>query len=238
MVAKMLPAGPAATADRRGAMARVRPGRPGLDCPLPFSCNSSMLLSACLVVAAYALGSISTAIVVSRVLGLSDPRQVGSGNPGATNVLRYAGKKAAAVTLLGDALKGVLPVLLGAALGLEAPLLTAVGVAAFLGHLFPVYYGFSGGKGVATFIGVNLALNPWVGIGFVVLWLLVALALRYSSLAALVATALTPVLAWYFGEPPLALVLYTFMAVLIFVRHRSNITKLLAGEEKKIGQKA
>ncbi|MGR8919307.1 MAG: glycerol-3-phosphate 1-O-acyltransferase PlsY [Gammaproteobacteria bacterium] len=197
-----------------------------------------MILFACLAVGAYALGSVSTAIIVSRALGLSDPRDVGSGNPGATNVLRYAGKKAAAVTLLGDALKGVLPVIAGAALGLEAPLLTAVGAAAFLGHLFPIYYGFSGGKGVATFIGVNLALNLWVGLGFVATWLLVAFALRYSSLAALVATALTPALAWFFGEPPLALALYAAMAVLIFVRHRGNIAKLIAGEEKKIGQRA
>lgn len=197
-----------------------------------------MLLLAAFIAGAYCLGSVSTAIIVSRVLGLSDPREIGSGNPGATNVLRYAGKKAAAVTLLGDALKGVLPVLLGAALGLHAPALTAVGAAAFIGHLFPVWYGFRGGKGVATFVGVNLALNWMVGLAFAGTWIAVALVLRYSSLAALIATAATPAFAWWFGEPPLALVLYGLMAAGIYWRHDSNIRKLLAGEEKKIGQKA
>lgn len=191
-----------------------------------------------LIVGAYALGSVSTAIIVSNVLGLSDPREVGSGNPGATNVLRYAGKGAAVVTLLGDALKGVIPVLLAAEMGYLAPAITAVGFAAFLGHLFPIWYGFRGGKGVATFVGVNLALNLVIGLIFIGSWLAIAALLRYSSLAALLATAATPALAWWFGEPAVAVGLYLAMALLIIWRHQANISKLLAGEEKKIGQKA
>ncbi len=197
-----------------------------------------MIVTGALLVAAYLMGSVSSAIVISRALGLSDPREVGSGNPGATNVLRYGGRKAAAATLLGDAAKGIVPVLAGHALGITAPALTAIGAAAFLGHVFPVYYGFRGGKGVATFIGVNLALNPWLGLVFVATWLAVAAALRYSSLAALVATAATPAAAWALGEPPAAVVLFALMAALIFWRHRQNIARLAAGEEKKIGDKA
>lgn len=196
-----------------------------------------MLLLVALVAAAYCLGSISTAIIVSRALGLSDPREVGSGNPGATNILRYAGKKAAAVTFLGDALKGVLPVLAGYAFGYQAPAVTLLGLAAFLGHLYPVFYGFRGGKGVATFVGVNLALNLWVGLSVIGVWLAVAVITRYSSLAALLATAATPALTWSFGEPPAAIALSAVMAALVFWRHRANIRKLLAGEEKRIGDK-
>lgn len=197
-----------------------------------------MTTLAALTIAAYLLGSVSTAIVVCRVLGVADPRGVGSGNPGATNVLRHAGKGAAAATLLGDAGKGVVPVLAGHALGIDTPALTLVGVAAFLGHLYPVYYGFEGGKGVATFIGVSLALNVWIGLGFIALWLAVALGLRYSSLAALTAAALTPLVAFAAGEPPVSVGLIALMVVLVFWRHRSNIANLRAGREKKIGQKA
>lgn len=197
-----------------------------------------MLIVALMVVAAYLLGSISSAILVSKTLGLSDPREVGSGNPGATNVLRYGGKKAAVVTLLGDAGKGVIPVLAAAALGITAPALTVIGTAAFLGHLFPLYHGFKGGKGVATFIGVNLALSLWIGLGFIASWLLVAAIFRYSSLAALIATLATPLIAAYLGQPPLALLLYALMAGLIFWRHKSNIQKLVAGEESRIGDKS
>ncbi len=197
-----------------------------------------MMLLVALVVAAYCLGSISTAILVSRALGLSDPREVGSGNPGATNILRYAGKKAAAVTFLGDALKGVVAVLAGYALGYQAPVVTALGLAAFLGHLYPVFYGFRGGKGVATFVGVNLALNLWVGLSVIGVWLAVAVITRYSSLAALLATAATPALTWWFGEPRAAIALYGVMSALVFWRHRANIRKLMAGEEKRIGEKS
>lgn len=156
-----------------------------------------MMIPLAMLLGAYLLGSLSTAIVVCRVIGATDPREAGSRNPGATNVLRIAGKGPAAVTLLGDSAKGLIPVLIGHALGLDATWLAAIALAAFLGHLYPVYYGFEGGKGVATFIGVTLALNPLLGASFVAIWLLVAVALRWSSLAALVATACMPLVSWY-----------------------------------------
>lgn len=196
-----------------------------------------MIVVAALLLAAYLLGSISTAIVVCKVLGIDDPRDVGSGNPGATNVLRHGGKAAAAVTLLGDAGKGVIAVIVGHLLGIEAPALTAIAAAAFLGHLFPIYYRFRGGKGVATFIGINLALAPWLGLAFIACWLAVAAITRYSSLSALVATALTPGVAWWLGQPPASVALFVLMGATIFFRHRQNIGNLLAGREKKIGQK-
>lgn len=197
-----------------------------------------MLIPLLMVVAAYLLGSLSTAIVVCRVLGVADPREAGSRNPGATNVLRIAGKGPAAVTLLGDSAKGLIPVLIGHALGLDASWLAAIALAAFLGHLYPLYYGFKGGKGVATFIGVTLALNPLLGASFVGIWLVMAFALRWSSLAALVATACMPVVSWWLKAPPVAVALVGVMCVLVFWRHQGNIRNLLNGTEKKIGQKA
>lgn len=197
-----------------------------------------MLIPALLVVVAYLMGSVSTAIIVCRAMGVADPREVGSRNPGATNVLRHAGKGAAAVTLLGDAAKGLVPVLAGHALGLDQTWLAATGLAAFLGHLYPVFYGFVGGKGVATFIGVTLALDWRLGAGFVGVWLAVAVALRWSSLAALVATAAMPVIAWSLGSPPAAVGFIVAMCALVYWRHRGNIRNLLNGTEKKIGQKA
>ena len=197
-----------------------------------------MLMPALLVVVSYLMGSVSTAIIVCRVIGAADPREVGSRNPGATNVLRHAGKTAAAVTLAGDAAKGLVPVLVGHALGLDMGWLAATGLAAFLGHLYPVFYGFVGGKGVATFIGVTLALDWRLGASFVGVWLLVAFALRWSSLAALVATAAMPAVAWALGSPPAAVGFILAMCALVFWRHRGNIHNLLNGTEKKIGQKA
>lgn len=197
-----------------------------------------MLTPLLMIVGAYLLGSLSTAIVVCRVIGATDPREAGSRNPGATNVLRIAGKGPAAVTLLGDSAKGLIPVLLGHALGLDATWLAAIALAAFLGHLYPLYYGFEGGKGVATFIGVTLALNPWMGASFVAIWLLVALALRWSSLAALVATACMPLVSWWLQAPPAAVAMVGVMSLLVFWRHQGNIRNLLNGTEKKIGQKA
>ncbi|MBX9609831.1 MAG: glycerol-3-phosphate 1-O-acyltransferase PlsY [Gammaproteobacteria bacterium] len=197
-----------------------------------------MLIPASLVVVAYLMGSVSTAVLVCRALGVADPREVGSRNPGATNVLRHAGKGAAAVTLLGDAAKGLVPVLIGHALGLEFTWLAAVGLAAFLGHLYPVFYGFVGGKGVATFIGVTLALDWRLGANFVGVWLAMAFALRWSSLAALVATASMPLVAWRLGAPSAAVGLVVAMCALVYWRHRGNIQNLLNGTEKKIGQKA
>ena len=196
-----------------------------------------MLLTVALIIAAYCLGSVASAVVVCRMLGIADPREVGSGNPGATNVLRHGGRKAAAIALLGDAGKGIVPVVAGHLLGITPPVLTLVATAAFLGHLFPVFYQFRGGKGVATFIGVNLALSPWLGLSFVGVWLAVAALTRYSSLSALVATACTPAAAWWLGQPPAAVGLFALMATLVFWRHRRNITNLVNGTEKKIGQK-
>jgi len=187
-----------------------------------------------LPVLAYAIGSISSAIVVSRLFGLKDPRQVGSGNPGATNILRYGGKWAAAITLLGDMLKGAIPVVIARLLTDDAWILALVMLLAFLGHLYPVFHGFKGGKGVATAFGVLTALQPWIGVALIVTWLAVALAFRYSSLAAIVSALLTPFYVWWLlpGAPFLYAVL--IMTALLLWRHRSNIEKLLAGKEGKI----
>ena len=188
-----------------------------------------------LTIAAYLLGSISTAIITCKLMGLPDPRTVGSNNPGATNVLRHGGKKAAAITLAGDLLKGLIPVLIGRLLGLNYNELMAVGVGAFLGHLYPIFYGFKGGKGVATAIGVFLGVNIWAGLSFVATWLIMAKGFKISSLAALIATALSPLFFWHFTQHhPWPTIGAAFMAILIFWRHRSNIRNLLTGKEDKI----
>lgn len=190
-----------------------------------------------LIVLAYLLGSISTAIITCKLMGLPDPRTVGSNNPGATNVLRHGGKKAAAITLLGDALKGLIPVLLARfVFGIEDyTWLILIGSAAFLGHLYPVFYGFKGGKGVATAIGVFLGVNLWGGLAFVATWLIMAKGFKISSLAALIATALSPIYFWVLSDGHGWLTLgVAFMAVLIFWRHQSNIRNLLSGKEDKI----
>ena len=189
-----------------------------------------------LVVIAYLFGSISSAVIVSRVMGLADPRTAGSGNPGATNVLRLGGKKAAILTLLGDVLKGALPVLLARALTSEAQIIALVALFAFLGHLYPVFFGFRGGKGVATAFGVLLALNPWVGGAVLATWLVMAFAFRYSSLSAITAAVLAPlyVALWLPGLPYLIVTLV--MSLLLLWRHRPNIRNLFAGVEGKIGR--
>lgn len=189
-----------------------------------------------LILFAYLLGSIATAIVTCKLMGLPDPRTQGSNNPGATNVLRFGGKKAAAITLLGDGLKGVIPVVLARfVFGIEDyTWLILIGIAAFLGHLYPVFYGFKGGKGVATAIGVFLGVNLWGGLAFVATWLIMAKGFKISSLAALIATALSPLYFWMItGHTQLTLGVGV-IAVLIFWRHRSNIQKLLDGSEDKI----
>ncbi|QTR52639.1 glycerol-3-phosphate 1-O-acyltransferase PlsY [Thiothrix unzii] len=189
-----------------------------------------------LILFAYLLGSIATAIVTCKLMGLPDPRTQGSNNPGATNVLRFGGKKAAAITLLGDGLKGVIPVVLARfVFGIEDyTWLILIGIAAFLGHLYPVFYGFKGGKGVATAIGVFLGVNLWGGLAFVATWLVMAKGFKISSLAALIATALSPLYFWMItGHAQLTLGVGV-IAVLIFWRHRSNIQKLLDGSEDKI----
>lgn len=189
-----------------------------------------------LPVLAYILGSVSSAIFVTRLFGLADPRQIGSGNPGATNVLRYGGKKAAILTLLGDILKGVLPVLIARALDVPPIFLALTVLAAFLGHLFPVFHDFKGGKGVATAFGVLLALNGWVGLALVVSWLVMALTTRYSSLSAIAVALLAPFYVWWFTQTFAFILVTIIMAVLLLWRHRANIENLLAGRETKIGR--
>jgi glycerol-3-phosphate acyltransferase PlsY len=194
-----------------------------------------MLLNSLLIVMAYLLGSVSTAIVTCRVMGLPDPRTHGSGNPGATNVLRHGGKRAAFITLSGDMLKGLLPVLVARAVGAPIEVLALVGLAAFLGHLFPVFFGFRGGKGVATLIGVLFGIAWSLGLAYVLTWLLVAAIWRISSLAALVAAVLAPFYSLYLlGNFMVALVV-AIVVLLLIVRHRSNIEKLIEGREDRIG---
>jgi glycerol-3-phosphate acyltransferase PlsY len=195
-------------------------------------------------IAAYLIGSISFAVVMSRAFGLSDPRTYGSKNPGATNVLRSGSKKAAIATLVGDCAKGWLPVFLavqfGDRFGLEDAGVALVAIAVFLGHLWPVFFRFVGGKGVATALGVLLGLSPWLGLATLVTWLVVAYAFRYSSLAALVAAVFAP---FYFGlmvggTMPFELLAVIVMSVLLLFRHAKNISNLLAGKESRIGSKA
>lgn len=188
-----------------------------------------------IVLAAYLLGSVSSAILVCRLMGLPDPRGQGSGNPGATNVLRIGGKKAAAITLLGDSLKGLLPMLVAHWLVVSPLVLALTGLAAFLGHLYPVFFGFRGGKGVATALGVQFGLYWPIGLSIAATWLFVAKVLRISSLAALVSQGLAPVIVWWFWPAPELIVMQTFITLLLFWRHRSNIRKLLSGEEARIG---
>jgi glycerol-3-phosphate acyltransferase PlsY len=197
-------------------------------------------------IAAYLIGSISFAVVVSKLFGLSDPRTYGSKNPGATNVLRSGNKAAAALTLLGDGFKGWLAVWLtlhfGAQYGVEDKTVALVAITVFLGHLYPVFFHFKGGKGVATYLGVVLGLNPWIGLAVLLTWLLIAVVSRYSSLAALLSSVLAPVyFVMYLGFDELGLKLQTaalvIMSGLLIYRHRQNISNLLAGKESKIGSK-
>ena len=188
---------------------------------------------------AYLIGSVSFAVVVSRAMGLADPRTYGSGNPGATNVLRTGNRLAALLTLLGDALKGVVAVVLvravSPALGLAELAVTLAGLAAFLGHLYPVFHRFQGGKGVATAVGVLLAVDPVLGLGTLATWLIIAFFFRYSSLAALVAAVFAPF--WQVllhGADERALAVAAMGALLIW-RHRVNIGRLLNGTESRIG---
>jgi len=182
----------------------------------------------------YVLGSIPFGVIFTRMAGLGDVRKIGSGNIGATNVLRTGRKGLAAATLIGDALKGTAAVLVAAQWGAQFATVAALG--AFLGHLFPVWLGFRGGKGVATFIGVLIGLKPLAALIFALIWLGVAFASRYSSLSALIASAATPVVLWLLGEPGMAGVTVILVA-LLWWKHGENISRLLAGTEGKIGQK-
>ncbi|CCD40333.1 Acyl-phosphate:glycerol-3-phosphate O-acyltransfe r ase PlsY [Candidatus Paraburkholderia kirkii UZHbot1] len=196
-------------------------------------------------VVSYLIGSISFAVVVSHAMGLADPRSYGSGNPGATNVLRTGNNQAAILTLIGDAFKGWLPVWVvahfGASFGWDAAgVNTATALAAiavFLGHLYPVFFKFQGGKGVATAAGVLLAIHPALGLATLLTWLIIAFFFRYSSLAALIAAVFAPFFqVFLFGPSRISLAVLA-MSLLLIWRHRANISKLLAGKESRIGEK-
>lgn len=197
-------------------------------------------------VLAYLIGSLSFAVVVSRLMGLHDPRTYGSKNPGATNVLRSGSKAAAVLTLLLDAVKGWLPVVCvkvwGEAWGLGDGSVALVGLAAFLGHLYPVFFGFKGGKGVATAAGVILAFEPWLGVASLATWLIVAFFFRYSSLASLVTAVFAPAyylmghqVAWQ--APATVALSLTVIGILLIWRHTDNINRLIAGKESRLGSK-
>ena len=185
----------------------------------------------------YLAGSIPFGLLIARVSRGVDVRSVGSGNIGATNVLRAAGSGAAALTLILDAMKGWAPVAAAQALGGSERLVAAVGLAAFLGHLYPIFLGFHGGKGVATFLGVLLALNPRVASLIVAIWLLIAVIVRYSSVAALIASASSPAVVWLFDGRRSYVALTVILFVFVLIRHRENLRRLVAGEERRIGQK-
>ena len=187
-----------------------------------------------LIFCAYLIGSISTAIIVCKALKLPDPRTQGSNNPGATNVLRIGGKKAAAITLIGDGLKGVVPVLIAHYLEFSLVDVALVALFSFLGHVYPVFFGFKGGKGVATFLGALLAINYIVGLGFVITWLFVAKVLKISSLSALIATLLTPVYFYLITLDVIASYVISIICLWIFYTHRENIKRILSGDEGKI----
>lgn len=187
-------------------------------------------------VLAYLAGSVSTAIIVCKAMGLKDPRTEGSGNPGATNVLRVGGKLPAALTLLGDALKGLLPVAITAALIDHPPTAALAALAAFLGHLYPIFFDFRGGKGVATGFGALLGLDLTIGALALVTWLAISLAFKRSSLAALVTFVLIPVYLLFEGQTTFAASL-VMIAAFLFYTHRSNIQRLIAGTEPLIGKK-
>jgi len=196
------------------------------------------LLAALGAVVAYFIGSLSFAVIVSRLFGLADPRSYGSGNPGATNVLRSGNKAAAILTLLFDALKGYVPVVIAQQAGLDLLTVTAIGLGAFIGHLWPVFFKFEGGKGVATAAGVLLGFAPALGGLVLLVWLGMAVVFRYSSLAALTAALAAPVIqvvGW--GVSPLTIGVVVMSALLIW-RHEANIRKLMAGQESKLGQKS
>ena len=200
-----------------------------------------------LVVLAYLMGSLSFAVIVSKFMGLSDPRSYGSKNPGATNVLRSGNKKAAVLTLLFDAVKGWVPVAVllhfGAAYGLAEGVAAAAGLAAFLGHLYPIFFRFEGGKGVATALGVLMGVSPLLGLAVAITWLGIAWYFRYSSLAALLAAVLAPVYYAMAADGPLwdfngaIFGMLCVMGILLVWRHRDNVNRLLAGTETKLGAK-
>lgn len=194
-----------------------------------------MIIDICAALFAYLLGSLSTAVIACKLSGLPDPRTQGSGNPGATNVLRFGGKGLAVVVLIGDLVKGLIPVLVALLLSLPPVTVGIVGLLAFIGHIFPVFFGFRGGKGVATALGVILGLSWISGLAILGIWILVALIFKYSSLAAICSALAAPVVAWLNAPEYAAVVLVMSLALLW--RHRSNIRNLVGGTEPKVGKK-
>ncbi len=192
------------------------------------------MLDIALVVFAYLLGSLSAAIITCKLMGLPDPRSEGSRNPGATNVLRIGGKKAAAITLLGDSIKGLIPVLVARFAGVDDHVLAAVAMAAFLGHLYPLFFGFHGGKGVATAMGVLLGIAWPVALAAAATWLVMTKVVKISSLSALTAAVLAPFYMWLLESSQAFFSLSVALAILLVWRHRSNIQRLLSGNEGKI----
>jgi len=196
-----------------------------------------MIIDSLLYAFAYLTGSLSSAIILCKLAGLPDPREQGSGNPGATNVLRFGGKKLATAVLLGDVLKGVIPVVLAVMLDVSITVIALVGLCAFLGHLYPIFFGFRGGKGVATALGVMFGFNWTIAILVIAIWILISLVFRLSSLAALCAAAAAPLISWLLHADNNITLSITVMSALLIARHHSNIRKLLAGTEPKIGKK-
>ena len=194
-----------------------------------------MLVDLLLIIIAYLLGSLSAAVLVCNILGLSDPRSGGSGNPGTTNVMRLHGKKAAFLTLSGDILKGIIPVLLAKVISNSEIIIALSGLAAFLGHIFPIYFGFKGGKGVATLIGVLFATHWQLGAAYVLTWILTAFIFRYSSLAALIAAILTPLYAYFSGQESQYIVILIIIMIILLWKHKPNIINLIKKKEDKIG---
>jgi glycerol-3-phosphate acyltransferase PlsY len=190
-----------------------------------------------LIVFSYLLGSISSSIITAKIFNLPDPRTVGSNNAGATNMLRIGGKKVAIITLIFDILKGVIPVVIAKYLGFNLEEITLIGLFALIGHIFPVFFNFRGGKGVATFIGVLLTLNFYSGLIFVGIWLFVAKVLRISSISALIAAFFAPVYFYFFTQNVEATVIIICICLLIFITHRSNIKRLINQEEDNINAK-
>lgn len=191
-----------------------------------------------LVIGAYLIGSLSSAVIVCRLMGLPDPRTQGSGNPGATNVLRIGGKKAAAVTLFGDWLKGLLPMIAAHLLEATPVVFAAAGLAAFFGHLYPVFFGFRGGKGVATALGVQSGLMWQLGLAVGLAWLIMAKVVNISSLSALVSMALAPLILWLLWPDPWLFGMQVAITLVLFWRHRSNIRNLISGTEGRIGKQS
>lgn len=193
-----------------------------------------MVIHISLLVLAYLFGSVSSAMVVCKLMQLTDPRTRGSNNPGATNVLRLYGKKAAIQTLAGDVLKGIIPVLIGHTLNVPDNILAGIGLAAFIGHLFPIFFSFQGGKGVATLIGVLFGTSWILGLVFIGVWLMMALTFRYASVASLTAAATAPIYTAFVLDPPWFILSNILMVILLFWRHTTNIKNLISGKESKL----